>query len=209
METLTRPILEWYAASETLPSEVETGDRGHVSIVGRTAFALAIDALGHGNEAAKVADRAKDFLLQQVPEVRLESIFEYCHQHLRGTRGVALCLATIDAGTNTLFWLSVGNIQAVHLKVDRTGIPHYESLIMRGGVVGDRLPELRASSTELHPGDMLVMATDGVGYGWHSEYRRNISARELACAMLERHCSGNDDALALAIRYNGLDGVEA
>lgn len=206
METLTRPILEWYAASKTLPSEIETGDRGYVSIRGSGAFALAIDALGHGAEAAKVADTAKEFLLQQPPDIRLESVFERCHQHLRGTRGVAMCLATIEARTNTLLWLSVGNIQAVHLKVDRTGIPHYESLIMRGGVVGDRLPELRASSTDLQPGDMLVMATDGIGYSWHSEYRRNSSPRELACTMLERHRFENDDALALAIRYNGLEG---
>ncbi len=35
-----------------------------------------------------------------------------------------------------------------------------ETLLLRGGVVGDRLPPLRAAGLPLAPGDTLVLATD-------------------------------------------------
>lgn len=193
--------------SAPFAGNTDTGDRGFVRHTGPQAMAVALDALGHGPEAATVADIANRHLQETSPDVALETLFESCHQQLRGTRGVALCLARIDADAATLTWLSVGNIQGVRVSHDANGIPQYESLIMRGGVVGDRLPELRASRTPLVPGDMLVLATDGIGFGWYREYYPNVTVEALAGALLERHCHGNDDALVLVARYRGRDGA--
>lgn len=208
METLTRSFLDWHVLSRRLPYEQEIGDLGEVHVEGRRAFLFAIDALGHGHEAARVAAKARAALIESNGLYRLEDIFEHCHTALKGTRGAAMCLALLDGTRNSLSWLSVGNIQAVHLQRDRHGIPQYESLIMRGGVVGDRLPELRTTTTSLQPGDLLVLATDGVGYDWYPEYTINTSARTLATRIMRRHRHGNDDALVLVVRYNGMDGVE-
>lgn len=207
METLTRPILEWHVESQPFGDESRSGDRGNVHIDGYRAFAFVVDALGHGHDAAHMADLAESHLTAVQLDVRLESIIENCHRDFRGTRGAAICLAYLDARTNMLGWLSVGNIQAVRIRLDSHGMPQFESLIMRGGVVGDRLPELHASRILLEPGDMIVMASDGIGYGWYGEYQPNINAASLAKALLHRHCDGKDDALALAFRYFGLNGA--
>ncbi|HEX7029140.1 MAG TPA: SpoIIE family protein phosphatase [Gammaproteobacteria bacterium] len=206
METLTRPVIDWHVESVPFEGESGTGDRGGVRIDEHRIFAFVIDALGHGADAAQMADLAERCLGAVELDIRLEAMIENCHREFIGTRGTAMCLAYLDARTHVLNWLSVGNIQAVRIQLDSHGMPQFESLVMRGGVVGDRLPELRASRISLKPGDMVVMATDGVGYGWYGEYRPNIGAGELARALRLRHCHGKDDALVLAFRYLGLNG---
>ncbi|HEX6928694.1 MAG TPA: SpoIIE family protein phosphatase [Gammaproteobacteria bacterium] len=203
MEALTLPTLDWHAESAPLPPETVTGDRGVVLHSGECVFAIAIDALGHGPEAAAIADEALRFLIQdrEAEPPRLEAVFERCHAHLRGTRGIAMCLADIDPVAGNMAWLSVGNIQAVHIQHDAGGMPRYETLIMRGGVVGDRLPELRTSYASLKSGDMIVFASDGINFGWNTEYRPGMTPRALATALIERHCHGRDDAMAMALHY--------
>lgn len=207
MEALTRPILDWHVESLPFRGETGSGDRGDIRLDEHYAFAFVIDALGHGDDAATMADLAERHLALVNPDVRLEAIIEDCHRRMLGTRGTAMCLACIDMESHTMSWLSVGNIQAVRIHLDANGMPQFESLVMRGGVVGDRLPELRASRMLLKPGDMIVMATDGIGYGWYGEYRPNISAEILAKALRNNHCHGNDDALVLAFRYLGTGEV--
>lgn len=180
-----------------------TGDRGHVGMQADRVFVFALDALGHGDEAHKVADIASRFLLECDWTGPLADILRGCHERLRGTRGAAICLARLDPDSGAIEALSVGNVQAVHMRTDHNGIAQFKSLIMRAGVVGDRLPELRTTTMKLRPGDTLIMATDGIGYDWRREYRGGIAPYELAETLIARHCLGTDDALVLALRYNG------
>lgn len=203
METLIRPVVEWHVVSAPYGDNSDTGDTGFVSSDGSSALAVAVDALGHGTEAARVAAIAAANL-GRLTDQPLESLMRQCHEALRATRGAAVCLARLDATTDTLEWLSVGNIQGVHIGVDGNGLPQFESLVMRGGVVGDRLPELRVMRTRLQRGDMLVLASDGIGFGWHREFEAGVGPEKLAESLLARHGHGNDDAMVLAIRYSGL-----
>lgn len=180
-----------------------SGDRGCAGRQGECVFAYTLDALGHGDEAHKVADIAAQFLQQSDWSQSLVAIMRGCHQCLRGTRGAAVCLARLEPRNGMLEALSVGNIQVVHMRTSHSGIAQFKSLIMRAGVVGDRLPELRVSSMKVHAGDLLVMATDGIGYDWRQVYRGSITPRDLAETLVARHCLGNDDALVLALRFNG------
>lgn len=198
-----RPIVEWHARAAAYPTETASGDDCHVLMDSDHCLAFAIDALGHGAEASKVAEMAKRFLMGVRRDEPLEDLIFRCHSQLKGTRGAAICLASIDAKNDCLTWLSVGNIQGVLIRVDRNRIPSYESMIMRGGVVGDRLPELQANSLPLKLGDMIVFATDGVDFDWFPQYNVNKSARGLASSILKYHKRGDDDALVLAMKYNG------
>lgn len=178
-----------------------TGDRGHAGVQDDCIFAFALDALGHGDEAHKVADIAMQYLRQSDWSSPLASIMRGCHERLRDTRGAAVCLARLEQRSGMLEALSVGNIQVVHMRTDCSGIARFDSLIMRAGVVGDRLPELRTSSMAIHGGDLLVMATDGIGYDWRHAYKGSITPRDLAETLIRQHCLGSDDALALALRF--------
>lgn len=203
MEAVRRPVVEWGKAVAVFPAETVSGDHGEVAICGSRSVVLAIDALGHGHEASRVADIARRVVLRWAQKLPLEEVFRRCHEKLRCTRGVAMSLATIDSDTDSATWLGVGNIQGAHMRLDGSGMPQFESMIMRGGVVGGRLPPLQATRLSLKPGDTIILATDGVAFDWFPTLRMQHSPAALAAAILEDHCVGDDDALVLALRYHG------
>jgi hypothetical protein len=75
--------------------------------------------------------------------------------------------------------------------------------LLRSGIVGYRLPELRPSVRTLSRGDLLIFATDGIHAGFLEGLKQSDSPQDLADGILERHFKGNDDALVLVVRYLG------
>ena len=75
-----------------------------------------------------------------------------------------------------------------------------EQLLVHGGVVGHKLPELRPSRVELAPGDVLVLATDGVRNDFTEMLSASPDPQALAERILEKYASRNDDALVLVFR---------
>jgi negative regulator of sigma-B (phosphoserine phosphatase) len=71
------------------------------------------------------------------------------------------------------------------------------------GVLGDRLPRLRLQSVQLEPGDMIVLATDGIRRSFVEEHTLHDAPMAAAERILERHGRKTDDALVLVMRYNG------
>ena len=100
-------------------------------------------------------------------------------------------------------WLGVGNVQGVLVRADRKNGAQ-ETLLLRGGVVGDRLPPLQAAVLPVAKGDLLVFATDGV----RTDFTRTLSPLEnpqrAADRILKSFSNGSDDALVLAMRITGI-----
>jgi len=76
-----------------------------------------------------------------------------------------------------------------------------ERVMLRGGLVGYQLPELRASTAAIGPGDLLIFATDGIGAGFTQGVVSRDSPQQIADRILKRHFKGTDDALVLVVRY--------
>jgi len=100
-------------------------------------------------------------------------------------------------------WVGVGNVQGVLVREDPYTFPRYESLLLRGGVVGARLPPLRASILTIARGDLLVLCTDGIQSGFIEGVRPKDAAQRTADRILARYAKDTDDALVLAARYLG------
>jgi hypothetical protein len=129
-----------------------------------------------------------------------------CHGALQKTRGVVLSLASIDAGTNLMTWLGVGNVDGTLYRVgltDRSGRPERESIPHRGGVVGYQMPALRVTVLPIARGDTLVFATDGINSDCCDESPLGRAPQEAADRILERYARESDDALVLVARYLG------
>jgi len=163
-----------------------------------TALLAVVDGLGHGREAAAASRLALDLLAGTRGE-DLTAAVSGCHAGLRNTRGVVLALARLEGSVGRLTWLSIGNIHGVLQRADSRG----ESLIAQRGVVGRRLPPLHASIVSIAPGDLLVLATDGI----HADFVRHIprfdSPQQITESLMAAHRTGTDDALVLALRYRG------
>jgi len=199
---MTNPFLEWSVATVTLPGEVESGDLHLVQpFEGGTLVAVA-DGLGHGTAAASAARAAVDILAKH-PREPVLSLAKRCHQGLRGTRGVVLSMATFNAREETMTWLGVGNVEGTLIRSDAHGKPECESLLLRRGVLGARLPILEAVILPVTRGDTLILATDGIRSGFERGVNLRKPPQEIADQIVARDNLGTDDALVLVARFKG------
>jgi negative regulator of sigma-B (phosphoserine phosphatase) len=201
MDYLTAPPVEWAVASRSLEPEA-SGDAYVVHPAPGGALFGVVDGLGHGPGAAAVAREAVRILSGAVAENPVAAL-RLCHERLRATRGVVMTLAWMDSERNSMTWLGVGNVQAILLHAGHDESAVTETLVGRRGIVGRLLPPLSAGIVAIAPGDLLVLATDGIRPSFMSPLLRSRPPRSLADDILARHWTGSDDALVLVVRYQG------
>jgi negative regulator of sigma-B (phosphoserine phosphatase) len=195
----TCPV-DYGVAARPLRGELESGDLHVVIPRPRGAIVAVADGLGHGYEAAFAAKLAVNTLTARVHDP-LPDLVKSCHEALLRTRGVAMSIASLEGETMT--WLSVGNVAGLLLHADESGKVTREHVLMRNGVVGHRLPPLRAATQRIHRGDLLIFATDGVREGFESAVRHDARPQETADRILAQFGKTTDDALVLVGRWNG------
>jgi phosphoserine phosphatase RsbX len=193
------PGLRVGVAERALVGEARSGDVAVVLPFAGGALIGAIDGLGHGDAAADASHRALD-ALRDAPAARLPDLFEACHGALVGTRGAVMTLVSLDFAARELSWFGVGNVEARLLRADEAARP--EAPMLLGGVVGQSLPGVRASRQPLQRGDMLVLATDGIGAHFAAG-RRHGPVDGIAARILAEHARPEDDALVVVARYLG------
>lgn len=193
-------MVEWAAAFRAMPGETLSGDAHVVVDEGDSVLLGVIDGLGHGPEAEIAAARAREFVAGQAG-ADVAAVVEKAHVHLRGTRGVTLSLARLDGRANRMSWVGVGNVEASLFK---PGPPaKRETMAPRGGVVGYSLPRLAPRVLPLGPGDVLLMATDGVRPGYATAVPPGETAIQAAQALVTNYARPTDDCLVLVARFRG------
>lgn len=129
------------------------------------------------------------------------ALMQHCHEELRGTRGAVINLALFRPSDRSMTWLGVGNAEGFLLHQNTQIIPSQETLLVRPGVVGDRMPRLWASIVEVGYGDLLIFATDGVRPGFADNINLAEPPQQIAGRILNQHARDTDDALVLVARY--------
>ena len=191
--------LERGLAAAALQGEQHSGDRAVFVAWDSGALAAAIDGLGHGADAAVAAEEAAKVVTENAREAP-ETLLQRCHEALVRTRGVVMTLAWFDLESHTLTWTGVGNVEGRLMRATAAPGVAPESALIKGGVVGYSLPSVRPTTTELHSGDTLVMATDGISSAFASSLVAGVDAQELADKLLAEHGRGTDDALVVVVR---------
>lgn len=199
--TGTAGPLRWAAAGRAANGEIASGDRHVVCATADGALVAVIDGLGHGVEAAEAATRAAELVARCAESADLVHIFRVCHDALARSRGVVMSLAHFRA--DTLRWLAVGNVEAVVVRGPRAGASRRQRFGGAGGVVGHALPPLHPSLSPTYPGDLVVLATDGLRASALDDVGVLEAPEALARSLLARHADGRDDALVLAARIGG------
>jgi phosphoserine phosphatase RsbX len=199
--------IEWAAKARPRPGENVCGDRPiAVDVDGTAALIGVLDGLGHGADAAEAANRGVDVLRAARAEP-LDVLVQRCHRALSGTRGAAMTLARIDFRTDTLSWVGIGNVAADLVAKHPAGVEVRSSARLAGGIVGYRIPEaLTPQQVPIRPGDLLVIASDGIVEDHLDDIDFAAPALVIAEQILRRHGKDNDDALVLAARHRGASG---
>jgi phosphoserine phosphatase RsbX len=211
-ESTEKPAIEWGVAKRSLAGHAESGDDYVVQPFTHGVLVGVIDGLGHGDRAAVVAKTAVD-TLQNYAHEPVSALMKRCHESLRGSRGAVMSLASFNVLKNTMSWLGVGNVDGVLLYVSaRDAVPH-KSLLLRGGVVGYRLPTLYETMLPVVPGDLLIFVTDGIrsgfvkeqvlGYALTQTFDKTKPPQQIADFIMAQYSRQTDDALALVARYKG------
>ena len=194
------PIIEWGWAGR--PLEQVSGDLHAVVERDGGALVALLDGLGHGIEALEAVRAAVPVIEAHAGEAVVELV-QRCHDALRKTRGAVMSAAWFDALDSSMTWTGVGNVDSVLIRAAKRFPPRNEAIATRGGVVGYRLPSLHAERLPVAPGDLLVMATDGIRSTFSSGIVTQFSVQEIAESILARHAKGTDDAHVVVARYVG------
>ena len=195
--------LAWGTASRPLAGERISGDRAYVrSLLDGSTLLAVLDGAGHGSAAAEAAEAGRA-ILDRHAGMPLGRLFRTCHDGLRGTRGVAMSAAQLSAAADRITWIGIGNVEALVWRLEPRALPRREHLLVRGGLVGCQMPIPFEASQPLSPGDLIVLATDGVRGDFAPLLNGFDPPQRIAERILERHASGQDDALVLVARTRG------
>ncbi|MDR3615823.1 MAG: SpoIIE family protein phosphatase [Candidatus Obscuribacterales bacterium] len=191
-------FIDWAVASQVHPHELVCGDAYCVTQIANGVVICVIDGLGHGPEAAE-ASRAAIATISNHKDDAAEEIVARCHDALKATRGAVLSLAIVDSVHNRLSWVGIGNIEGILLH----GEAQHEWLPLRAGIVGCRMPGIRAIEMPISPGDLLIMFSDGITSHVLDPIHINREPVEVAERIIRTHIRRTDDALVLVARYLG------
>jgi phosphoserine phosphatase RsbX len=202
-ERAPREPVEWDVAARSRPGEATSGDLAVVILLPEGALVAGIDGLGHGREAARAARRAAE-VVRASPSQDLVLLVQRCHAALRGTRGAAISLAFVSPSESGMTWLGVGSVEGRVLSGDRWATPLKGSLALGSGVPGHELPAVRTATLSVRPGDVLVLATDGIEASFADSLDISGSTKAISERILAKHGKPSDDALVVAVRYLGV-----
>lgn len=166
-------------------------------VIDREDFVVVMvaDGLGHGPAAAESAQAAVGYLEAHPEDSPLE-LLKGAHGALKALRGAALAIARIDRAQRMLRHVALGNVETRIVGTDRVLRP-----LTVAGIVGRQLPRLTEAEFPFHPGDLLLMHTDG----FDSEFELSPLARDrdlqlLADQIARRAGQPHDDQLLLIVR---------
>jgi negative regulator of sigma-B (phosphoserine phosphatase) len=195
-------IMEYGIAGWTRSGMTESGDRHAVLQHDAGLLIVVVDGLGHGPEAATAAKTAIAAIADD-PSLPVVRLMERCHKALRPTRGAVMSIASIDSHSETMTWIAVGNVEGMLVHSNGVRADSREYIPMRGGIVGHRLPPLREATIPIQPGDLLILATDGIRAGYERDVNPHARPQEAADHLLLRYGVSTDDALVLVGKWSG------
>ncbi|MDQ4029008.1 MAG: SpoIIE family protein phosphatase [Actinomycetota bacterium] len=196
--------LEWGTATAPHPAQNVSGDAALVRRLPEGALVAVIDGLGHGHEAARAAQVARE-TVREAAGADIIALAHRCHRALACTRGAALALAYVSTSASTLTWLGVGNVEGRLITGDHQTRPPSAnaSLRLRCGVIGHQLPVIGTATLDIHRGDVLILSTDGITPGFGDALDVSGSSQRIAERILVEHWTVADDGLVLVLRYLG------
>jgi negative regulator of sigma-B (phosphoserine phosphatase) len=188
---LSQPMIEWGVASRCAPGEDVCGDMHLVKMIPDGVLLAVVDGLGHGVEAMAASQTAVDILKHHATEP-LDNLFRRCHEALAATRGVVMTLAVLRPNGDRLTWVGIGNVEAAVLTAIKASPAAWSEsavkwhkaaanrVLLRSGILGYRLSQVRPSTQTISRGDLVILATDGVRADFLGGAERNVEPQILA-----------------------------
>jgi len=180
------------------PGERVSGDAVFILPLERCLFVAIVDVLGHGPEAHELTQMIDAYLARYRTD-DLSGLMTRLHQHLKGTRGAAMGLCTIEGASGRMMYVGVGNTAVRRFGKSET------RLVSADGVLGQNMRTPRPQTLQLAPGDLIVLYTDGVSDRFTSDDYPGVlrhAPEVVANNIVQRFGKDHDDAACIAVRYS-------
>ncbi|WP_326537985.1 ATP-binding protein [Pseudorhodoferax sp.] len=177
--------------------ETVSGDGCVLQAVPHGTVAGVLDVLGHGAEAHRLARHCERWLAANA-RADVVGLAEDLHAEVRGSLGLALTLAFIDAQTLSMLVTGVGNTRLFCLRAPGLCID-----AQPGIVGGSNMPRLRPARLQIAPQDTLVLTTDGINERLTVHELlplRHHGVQHIAQHVLREHGKDHDDATCMVLR---------
>ncbi len=179
------------------PEEDVSGDTWAATHSPSVSRILVADGLGHGVLAAAASREAAN-IFRQYPGAGSGETVERIHAGLRGTRGAAIAVATVDRGHGSVRYAGIGNIAATICDAEQA-----RSLVSHHGTAGHEARRVQEFTYPWGVRSMLVMHSDGLTSHWDVSRQPGFTERDpdLAAAVLYRDFRrGRDDTTVVVAR---------
>jgi anti-sigma regulatory factor (Ser/Thr protein kinase) len=200
--TAGEPI-EYGAINLPLQGETMCGDAWCCGYAENEFTVLVADGLGHGPLASTAAIAATDTFARVSPATLIE-IVEAAHDALRPTRGAALGVARIPAGTaaegasDSARFCGVGNVAA------SVWTPNgHRHLVSHAGIVGHQLRKTQEFQVDWPHGALLILHSDGLATRWDLNRYPGLAVRHpalIAATLYRDFARGRDDITVFVAR---------
>lgn len=174
-----------------------SGDAVVVAPLASGLLLAIVDVLGHGPDAHALASDMSAFLHEQA-RFDVSKLMTRTHEHVRGRRGAAVSLCSLELETGRLRFVGVGNTAV------RCVGQAEMALTGQDGTVGSLLPRLREEELVLSDGDVLLLTTDGVSSHFCPDTLAGLfrdPPATLSRTIVQRYGKQHDDAACLVLRY--------
>lgn len=189
-------IFEVGEARRPHPLEQLCGDASMVAQDDWGITCVILDGAGHGAKAHRVAarlERCARSLKARDPATYLQAF----HCHARGGDGAVAGVLLIERSSGVTQYAGLGNTTATVFGSRRL------QFVSADGLLGQRMRSAPVQSTQLSPGDIAVLHTDGIAAAFEPRELPALlvaSAPYLASVILERYAKSYDDAACIVVR---------
>ena len=196
--------IDWDVSLRPMAQGAVSGDVHVVKQCEEGVLLAALDGAGHGEPAREAAITAARLLQAHAGEPAV-TLMARCHEALTLTRGAAMTLVCFRTRENRIDWLGVGNVEGRLIRARPEAAARSEAIALQAGLLGYRLPLLRPASLAISPGDVVILATDGI----HADFAEGVNVGQrparIAADIMDHRWKGNDDALVVVARYLGAE----
>jgi len=176
--------------------EIHSGDTGIIRQSALLTSWTLIDVLGHGDEAAELADAVHLYMNNSEILPPIDTILDL-HERFRGSRGMVASNILLNMEDKSAIFCGIGNI------VTRFFGATNRQMVNRDGVVGYRMVNPISSQIDIHPGDTLLMHSDGISSRLLPKTMSlipTLSSQHIVEHIFKHYARETDDASALVVR---------
>jgi negative regulator of sigma-B (phosphoserine phosphatase) len=202
IEQVQSTAVEWAIGKKHVDGRSSRAEQ-HLVKSTPTGFLIAIvDAFGSDDRAIQAGLTAisilDDYTHQSVP-----NLLDKCDRALKSTGGVAITAAIFNTSYNTVSWFGMGNIEALLWHRSMHTSPRYHQLALQTGLAGQGLSSLNEKCMPVHPGDLVILTSDGIFPGVVEALPIEGRPRAVADKLLQDYAKDNEEATLLVTRYLG------